>query len=90
MTNRRTFSRLPSDQYGEPDGLCMDAEDHVWSARFMISAPATAGLVIRFNPAGEIDTIVEFPTAWHMTCCVFGGWSGRSLPAAVLIKQDAT
>ena len=67
MTNRKTFSTLPREEYGEPDGLCMDAEDGVWSARWM------CGKVIRFTPDGEIDIVIEFPSAWHMTCCVFGG-----------------
>ncbi|OCF60795.1 regucalcin [Kwoniella mangroviensis CBS 10435] len=66
MSNRRTFSIL-DDSYGWPDGMCTDAKGGIWSARWQ------NGTVIRFTPDGEIDVIVEFPKAWHMTCCVFGG-----------------
>jgi len=29
--------------------------------------------VIRFDSAGEIDVIIEFPKAWNITCAIFGG-----------------
>ena len=66
-SNRRTFSLIPDEAYGEPDGLCMDSEDGVWSARWQ------SGKVIRLAPTGEVDIEIDFPTAWHITCVVFGG-----------------
>ncbi|WWC65528.1 uncharacterized protein I303_108146 [Kwoniella dejecticola CBS 10117] len=66
MSNRTTFSILP-DEFGEPDGMCTDAQGGIWSARW------AAGKVVRLTPAGEIDVVIDFPKAWHMTCCVFGG-----------------
>lgn len=67
MTNRQVFSHLDVDQWGYPDGLCMDGHDHVWSARWQ------GGKVIRLTPGGQVDMVIEFPNAWNMTCCVFGG-----------------
>jgi len=45
----------------------MDSEGGVWSARWQ------AGKVIRLSPEGVMDVVIDFPTAWHMTCVVFGG-----------------
>jgi sugar lactone lactonase YvrE len=47
--------------------MCMDDEGGVWSARWQ------NGTVIRITPEGVLDVVIEFPSAWHMTCCVFGG-----------------
>ncbi|OCF30848.1 regucalcin [Kwoniella heveanensis BCC8398] len=66
MSNRRLFSKL-DESYGWPDGMCTDAEGGIWSARWQ------NGTVIRLTPEGEIDVVIEFPKAWHMTCCIFGG-----------------
>lgn len=45
----------------------MDSLGGIWSARWM------CGKVIRLSPEGEVDVVVDFPTGWHMTNCVFGG-----------------
>ena len=66
MTNRRIFSKL-DETYGEPDGMCTDAEGGIWTARW------GAGKVVRPTPNGEIDVVINFPTAWLITCMVFGG-----------------
>lgn len=66
-SNRRPFSLITDEAYGEPDGLCMDNEDGIWSARWQ------AGKVVRFSPGGTIDVEIDFPAAWHITCVVFGG-----------------
>lgn len=66
-TKRRRFSHITDATYGEPDGLCMDSQDGIWSARW------EAGRVVRFTPEGKVDVVLEFPTAWHVTCVVFGG-----------------
>jgi len=67
LSNRRTFSLLEDDAYGEPDGLCMDSDGGAWSARW------ESGKVLRFNPEGKITDEIDFPTAWNITCVVFGG-----------------
>ncbi|WVR05528.1 hypothetical protein IAU60_002546 [Kwoniella sp. DSM 27419] len=66
MSNRRTFSILDGS-FGEPDGMCTDSQGGIWSARW------GAGKVVRLSPTGDVDVVVDFPKAWHMTCCVFGG-----------------
>ncbi|ORY30179.1 hypothetical protein BCR39DRAFT_494779 [Naematelia encephala] len=65
MSNRRSFHTF-SDPYGYPDGMCMDTEGGIWSACW------SAGKVIRIAPQGKVDVVIDFPTAWHMTCCIFG------------------
>lgn len=67
MTNRRRFSSDLPDAYGWPDGLCVDTQGGVWSARW------GAGKVIRISPEGVVDVVIDFPQAWNMTSCVFGG-----------------
>lgn len=65
--NRRVFADIP-DKRGEglPDGLAVDVEGCLWSARW------GGWKVVRYNPHGEIvlelPMPVEFPTS-----CAFGG-----------------
>ncbi len=65
IKNRRPFVHTPDD-VSTPDGLAVDAEGFVWSARW------GGWRVVRYDPAGrverEIQLPVEFPTA-----CAFGG-----------------
>lgn len=49
-----------------PDGLVVDADEHVWVAVW------GAGEIRRYDPAGELDRVVEVPTA-NVTSCCFGG-----------------
>jgi sugar lactone lactonase YvrE len=51
--------------HGVADGAVVDTEGCVWSARWKGSA------VVRYTPAGKIDTIVELPVS-HVTCPAFG------------------
>lgn len=67
MSNQRSFSSGLPDSFGWPDGLCIDTEGGVWSARW------GAGKVIRLDPNGDVDVVIDFPRAWNMTSCVFGG-----------------
>ena len=66
MTNRRVFSKL-TESYGEPDGMCNDADGGVWTARW------GAVKVVRLTPEGEVAVEDYLPTAWLITCVVFGG-----------------
>lgn len=67
ISNRRVFARIP-DAPGEglPDGLAIDREGHIWSARW------GGWKVVRYDPQGrimdEVAMPVEFPTS-----CAFGG-----------------
>lgn len=73
MTNRRLFAELDTDHWGWPDGLCLDTQGGVWTARW------GAGKVIRLTAEGEISLVLDFPRAWNMTSCVFGGECAESV-----------
>ncbi|KAJ7038101.1 SMP-30/Gluconolaconase/LRE-like region-domain-containing protein [Mycena alexandri] len=70
LANRRLF--VDAIALGEPrtsycDGLCVDTEGHVWSARWGGSK------IVRYSPSGSIDLEVLFPTVLNVTSCAFGG-----------------
>ncbi|KAJ7169968.1 SMP-30/Gluconolaconase/LRE-like region-domain-containing protein [Mycena filopes] len=70
LTNRRVFVDamalgLEKDSYC--DGLCVDTEGYVWSARWGGSK------IVRFSPSGSIDLEVVFPSVLNVTSCAFGG-----------------
>lgn len=55
-----------SDLPGKPDGSVIDSEGYMWNARWAGSS------VVRFNPQGEVDRVVDVP-AKNITCPAFGG-----------------
>ena len=65
LTNQRAFATLTPEE-GFPDGMTVDAEDHVWSARW------DGSCLVRYNPAGEVVKRIEFP-ARKVSSVVFGG-----------------
>jgi L-arabinonolactonase len=64
ISNRRVLN--DSKAYGYPDGATVDAEGFIWSARW------DGACVLRIDPKGRIDRIVDVP-ATRVTCPVFGG-----------------
>ncbi len=62
---RRVFARLGPDD-GYPDGLTVDAEDHVWGAHW------DGGRVTRYRPDGTIERVIRMPVP-RVTSCCFGG-----------------
>jgi sugar lactone lactonase YvrE len=64
---RRPFVELRS-----PDGLCVDAEDHVWVAVW------GTGVVRRYTPGGAVDRELTIPTP-QVTSCAFVGDDYRTL-----------
>ena len=65
LSNRRTFARTPDDE-GVPDGMTVDAEGFVWSARW------GGACVVRYAPDGSVAGRVELPTP-KVTSVMFGG-----------------
>lgn len=62
---RSVFLEFPPE-WGKPDGMTIDAQDHLWVAHWGISC------VSRFAPGGERTTRVLLPTP-QITSCAFGG-----------------
>jgi sugar lactone lactonase YvrE len=66
IANRRVFASLDPMLDGFPDGLTVDAEGCVWSAQ------PGYGRLVRYDPAGRIERIIELPVS-RGTSCIFGG-----------------
>jgi sugar lactone lactonase YvrE len=67
ISNQRVFAHVP-DEPGEggPDGMTVDAEGYVWSARWGGSC------LVRYRPDGSEERRVAFP-AKKVSCVTFGG-----------------
>jgi sugar lactone lactonase YvrE len=61
---RRVFARTSGDV--APDGAAMDADGRLWNAHW------GAGRLVRYQPDGRIDQVVELPVT-QPTSCAFGG-----------------
>lgn len=61
----RTLVRFPDDG-SVPDGLTVDAEGHLWVARW------GAGCVVRVAPEGALVDRIDLPVS-RVTSCTFGG-----------------
>jgi len=67
ITNQRVFVHTPEDPAeGRPDGMTVDAEGYVWSARW------DGGCLVRYAPDGTEERRVHFP-AKKVSCPTFGG-----------------
>jgi sugar lactone lactonase YvrE len=66
VSNRRVFATLDPNSGAFPDGLTVDAEGFVWSAQPMF------GRLVRYDPKGAIERIIELPVS-RGTSCMFGG-----------------
>jgi len=65
LSGRRTI--LEGFDRGLPDGSCVDAEGHIWTARVVGGACLTC-----MTLAGEVLRTVDLPCSWP-TSCTFGG-----------------
>ena len=65
ITNQRVFVKVPEGE-GGPDGMTVDAEGHVWSARW------DGSRLVRYNPAGQEVQRVFFPVK-KVSSVIFGG-----------------
>lgn len=67
INNRRPFIQVPDEEgQGRPDGLTVDAEGCIWSARW------GGWKVVRYTPDGHIDREIRLPVECP-TSCTFGG-----------------
>ncbi|KAJ3719832.1 hypothetical protein C8R42DRAFT_671905 [Lentinula raphanica] len=68
LSNRRPFVEATTLGYrGYCDGLCVDTDGGVWSARWGDSR------VCRFTSSGAVDLEIFFPKVLNVTSCCFGG-----------------
>jgi sugar lactone lactonase YvrE len=67
----KIFASTPVDE-GLPDGLTIDAEGHLWSARW------DGGMIVRYAPSGEEVLRIAVP-ALKVTSLAFGGGELRTL-----------
>ncbi|MBI5395943.1 MAG: SMP-30/gluconolactonase/LRE family protein [Verrucomicrobia bacterium] len=65
ITNQRLFVRTPEGE-GVPDGMTVDTEGCVWSARW------DGGALVRFAPDGREEQRILFP-AKKVSSVIFGG-----------------
>ncbi len=65
ITNGRVFVCTPDTPY-VPDGLTVDSEGYIWSCCW------DGGKILRYNPAGTLERVIEVPVL-RPTSCVFGG-----------------
>ncbi|HBY07038.1 MAG TPA: gluconolactonase [Chloroflexi bacterium] len=64
IRNRRVFAETPEAYV--PDGLAVDAEGYIWSAKW------DGWKVVRYAPDGSVDLEVPLPVQ-RPTSCAFGG-----------------
>jgi D-xylonolactonase len=65
LTNEELFYQAPKGE-GDPDGLAIDTEDNVWTARWGASA------VLRLGPDGKLKDKLTFPVE-RVSSAAFGG-----------------
>jgi sugar lactone lactonase YvrE len=65
LSEPHLFTRVPED-VGLPDGMTVDAEGFIWSARW------EGGCVVRYDPDGKEALRIPFP-ARRVTSVTFGG-----------------
>lgn len=80
IANRRVFLQTPEGE-GVPDGMTVDAEGFVWSARW------DGGCIVRYAPEGREVSRVEFPVA-RITSLIFGGPDARDVYVTTAGGED--
>ncbi len=65
ISNRRVLVETPEGE-GTPDGMTIDSEGFLWSARWEGSK------VVRYAPDGSVDREIKLPAS-RPTSCMFGG-----------------
>lgn len=67
------FMEMVAQELVAPDGCCLDAEGHIWSA------DAVGRRVIRIAEGGEIVEQIDAPEGLSFFACMLGGDDGRTL-----------
>ena len=65
IANRRPFIHTP-DEEGFPDGLIVDSQGFIWSARW------GGWKINRYDPTGKLERVISVPVEFPSSC-VFGG-----------------
>ena len=65
ISNQQVFVTTPKNE-GVPDGMTVDAEGYIWSARW------DGNCLVRFDPSGQEERRIEFP-AKKVSSLTFGG-----------------
>ncbi len=65
ISNQKVLITTPEDE-GVPDGLTVDAEGCIWSARW------DGSCLVRYTPEGKVDKHIPFPVK-KVSCVTFGG-----------------
>ncbi len=71
LAHERIFVSTADKGY-MPDGLTVDSEGYVWSACW------NGARIVRYDPRGNVERVVEMP-AYRPTSCVFGGLELKEL-----------
>jgi sugar lactone lactonase YvrE len=80
LSNRQVFVDS-SDEEGGPDGMTVDAEGYVWSARW------GGACVTRYSPDGVGDRRITYPTG-AVSSAIFGGDDYSDLYATTAMGND--
>jgi len=65
ISNQRVFAAVAPNE-GIPDGMTVDAQGYVWSARW------DGGCLVRYTPEGVLERQISFP-AKKVSSVIFGG-----------------
>ena len=64
LSNKRVFATTQGHRF--PDGSIVDSEDYLWSAHW------GASQVVRYNPKGKIDLVVDMPVSQPSSVAIGG------------------
>jgi D-xylonolactonase len=67
ITDQRVVVETPEGEGVGPDGMTVDVEGHLWSARY------DGGALYRYSSDGEEERRIDFPTAKKVTSVIFAG-----------------
>jgi len=78
-----TFAETLGQLRFGPDGCCLDAEGHIWSA------DEVGARCVRLAPGGEIVEEIAMPEGQDVFACMLGGDDGRTLLMCAAPDFDA-